>query len=194
MAAQGERGQEGLEIDLELNESMAQDEITVQDSVMQVDYSPQINAESEIGAVAGAADERPPRANSPTDWMMDMFEALMGKMDVNMQEMNANMQAMRGDLQATNGKMEAMENKMEANECKMNGNLDAMRGGMDENMQTLRGEMQSMGLNLQAGQKAIVAIARSEMRTTEHKMATPRGSTIEPTRGSATAVRPAIDG
>ena len=32
---------------------MAQDEITVQDaSVMQVDYSPQINAESEMGAVA----------------------------------------------------------------------------------------------------------------------------------------------
>ena len=94
MAAQGERGHEGLEIDLELNESMAQDESTA----MQVELSPQINTESEMGAAAGAADERPPRANLPTDRMMDIFEALMGKMDANMR-----------DIQAMGNKMDAMK-------------------------------------------------------------------------------------
>ena len=53
MAAQGEQEQGGLEY--ELIESMAQDEITVQDTAMQVDYSPQPNPESEMGAAAGAA-------------------------------------------------------------------------------------------------------------------------------------------
>ena len=56
MAVQGEQGQEGLDMDLEMIESMAQDEMTVQDiPIMQVNYSPQINAESEMGAAAEAA-------------------------------------------------------------------------------------------------------------------------------------------
>jgi len=82
MAAEGERGQEGLELemDLEMIESMAQDEMTVQDTpIMQVDYSPQINAESAMGAVAGAAvydtplpssvkiPPRPPAKPRPTE-------------------------------------------------------------------------------------------------------------------------------
>ena len=48
MAAQGERGQEGLE----MIESMAQDEMTVQDEStnMQVEHPPQPNAELEMGA------------------------------------------------------------------------------------------------------------------------------------------------
>ena len=62
MAAQGERGQEG--IDLELNESMAQDEITVQDTPMQVDYPPHPNPESVMGAGAVAYDTRPLRQTS----------------------------------------------------------------------------------------------------------------------------------
>jgi len=48
-------------------------------------------------------------------------------------------------------------------------------------------------LNLQAGQKAIRAIARGEMRTTDCIMATPRGGDTEPTRGSVECVRPAMD-
>jgi len=60
MAAQGERGQEGLEIDLEGNESMAQDEITVQDTPMQVEFSPQTNPEPEGSAGAAAAFDTPP--------------------------------------------------------------------------------------------------------------------------------------
>ena len=45
MAVQGEQGQEGLGMDLEMLESMAQDEMTMQDTpIMQVDYSTQINA------------------------------------------------------------------------------------------------------------------------------------------------------
>ena len=46
-----------------------------------------------------------------------------------------------------------------------------MKNNMDTNMQTLRGEMQDMGLSVQAGQKAIVVIARGETRTVEYKMA-----------------------
>jgi len=59
-------------------------------------------------------------------------------------------------------------------------------------MRTQRGETQSLGLDLQAGQKASMAIARDEARTVECRMAAPRGGDSEPTRGSATAVRPAI--
>ena len=73
--------------------------------------------------------------------------------------------------------------------------MDDMRGDMQTlrgDMQTQRGEMQSMGLNLQAGQKAIRAIARGEMRTMDYKMAAPRGGTSEPW-GSVTAVWPAMD-
>jgi len=130
-----------------VNEPMAQDETTVQE------LSPQPNSESEMGAVAGTADERPPCANPPTDRMMEMFEALMNNMDTNTRESNA---------------------KMDTNARESNDRMDA-------NMQTLRGEMQDMGLNLQAGQKAvsmgirgIMAIARGETRTVEHKMAVPR--------------------
>ena len=54
MFSQGEQGQEGLEMDLEMLESMAQDEMTMQDTpIMQVDYAPQINAESAMGAAVG---------------------------------------------------------------------------------------------------------------------------------------------
>ena len=63
MFSQGEQGQEGLGMDLEMLESMAQDEMTMQDiPIMQVDYSPQINAESAMGTAAGAAvyDTPPP--------------------------------------------------------------------------------------------------------------------------------------
>ena len=58
-------------------------------------------------------------------------------------------------------------------------------------MQTLRGEMQNIGRSLQAGTKGIMAIARDETRTTEHKMAAPRVGANE-LGGSATAVRPTI--
>ena len=118
MAAQGEQGLGGICFDVE---SMAQDESTA----MQGELSPQINAESEMGAVAGAADERPPRANPPTDRMMEMLMRMMQEM------------------------------KNEINTNDINGNLDAMRGDMDANTQTLQGETQSMGLNLQAGQEAL---------------------------------------
>ena len=40
--------------------------------------------------------------------------------------------------------------------------------------------MQSMGLNLQAGQEAIRAIARGEMWAMGEKMVPPRGGTTEP--------------
>jgi len=103
---------------------------------------------------------------------MDQLFAILAKMDTNAQEMNANMQAMKENINE--------------NACKMNDK-------MDENMQTLRGEMQSMGLNLQAGQKAIVAIARRETRTTEHKMAAPRGRDTEPAKGSVDCVGPRME-
>ena len=58
MAVQGEQAQGGL--DLEMLESMAQDEVTMEDSNMQVEFSPQPNPESEMGAGAEAAFDTPP--------------------------------------------------------------------------------------------------------------------------------------
>ena len=68
--------------------------------------------------------------------------------------------------------------------------LNEMNKKMDENMRTLRGETQSLGLDLQAGQKATVAIARDEARTVECRMAAPRGGDSEPARGGCELCRP----
>ena len=62
---------------------------------------------------------------------------------------------------------------------------------MEANTQTLRGEMQRIGRGLQAGTAIILAMARSEARTTGEKMVPPRAGTNE-LGGSATAVRPAV--
>ena len=59
MAAQGEQGQEG--IDLEIVESMAQDGSTI----MQVDNPPQPNTEFVMGAAAGAAAREHPQQQAP---------------------------------------------------------------------------------------------------------------------------------
>ena len=61
MAFQGER-EPGVEMDLEMVESMAQDEIPVQDIPieMQVEFPPQPNPEPEMGAAAEAAVDDPP--------------------------------------------------------------------------------------------------------------------------------------
>ena len=67
MFSQGEQGQEGLGMDLEMLESMAQDEMTMQDTpIMQVYSSPQINAESTMGAAAGAAVYDTPPSPPPS--------------------------------------------------------------------------------------------------------------------------------
>ena len=61
MAVQGEREQEGLEINLEILEPMAQDEIPEQDIDVQEQFPPQSNPEPEMGAAAEAAvDDTPP--------------------------------------------------------------------------------------------------------------------------------------
>ena len=60
MAVQGEREQEGLEMNLEMLEPMAQDEITVQDSAMQVEHPQQATPELEMGAAAEAAVDDTP--------------------------------------------------------------------------------------------------------------------------------------
>jgi len=103
--------------------------------------------------------------------MNRLGEMLRGMMQEMNDKMDANMQLLRGDLQATSNRM------------------DEMRG----DMRTQRGEMQCMELSLQAGQEAIRAIARGEMRTIDCKMAAPRGGATEPTRGSANCIRPAME-
>ena len=99
-----------------VEEPMVQD-----DTPMQEDIPPQPNPEVILG-VAGAAHERPPRAISPTDQMMEMMRQLMQ------------------DVRTTNDKMDEMKKDAQSMERKM----DDMRG----DMRTQRGEMQSMGLNL----------------------------------------------
>ena len=61
-----------------------------------------------------------------------------------------------------------------------------MENKMKEEMREKRGEMRQVGQCLQAGTARIVAIARSEARTTAGKMATPRAGTSE-LEGSAPA-------
>ena len=60
---------------------------------------------------------------------------------------------------------------------------DILKKMMINGLRTQRGETQSMGLNLQAGQKANVAFGRSETRAVELKMAAPRAGANE-LRGS----------
>jgi len=71
----------GSEVDVVLEEPEAQD------TTMQVDHPPQPNQEVVMGAVAGTVHERPPRAISPTDRMMEMMRRLM--QDVNKMKTNA---------------------------------------------------------------------------------------------------------
>ena len=89
------------------------------------------------------------------------------------------------DLRTTNAKMDVNREEMK-NEMKEN----AQRMESMENQ--IRGEMQSMGLNLQAGQEAIRAITRGEMRAMGEKMAPARGGTTE-SGGSVAAVGSAME-
>ena len=134
MASQDELKQVGSEVDVVLDESMAQDETTVQDTPMQ-ELSPRSDPEVAMGAVGVAAQERTLRqistsvcgesaSSGPFDW---------GQL---------------GEI------LQRMENKMDASAQSMERKMDDMRG----DMQTQLGEMQSMGLSLQSGQKAIRAI------------------------------------
>ena len=59
MASQGER-EPGVEMDVELLESMVQGEIPKQEMLVVQDELPQTNPEPEMGAAAAAADDIPP--------------------------------------------------------------------------------------------------------------------------------------
>ena len=72
----------------------------------------------------------------------------------------------------------------------MNANMENKMDGMT---QTMRGEMQQIGRRLQAGTARIVAIARSEARTTAGKMVTPRAGKNE-LGGSAPAGEDRVSG
>ena len=73
--------------------------------------------------------------------------------------------------------------------AQMEANTNEMKNDMKDEMREMRGEMQNMGRSLQAGMKAITC---SETQTARKKMATPCAGTNE-LKGSATAVRPAVD-
>ena len=75
--------------------------------------------------------------------------------------------------------------------AEMSNKMDAHTQAFINDARALRGEMRQVGRGLQAGTAKIMAIARSEARTTVCKMATPRAATNE-LGGSATAVRPAV--
>ncbi len=166
-------------MDLEMLESMAQDEMTMQDTpIMQVDYSPQINAESAMGAAAGAAvyDTPPPL-------------------------LRQNPSSVPGGSAPDNGEATAtrpldMAQLLEILLAKMDGNALEAKNMMKNEMKEMRGEMQRMGRNLQEGQKAvslgirgIMAPARGEIRAVECKMAAPRGRGTEP----ASELRESVD-
>jgi len=137
MASQDELKQVGLGVSVV--------EPVAKDTPMQEDIPTQPNPEVVLGVV-WAAHERPPRAISPTDQIMEMLAQMQNRMDANMQQ---------------------MENKMDANMQAMKRKMDASAQSMERKMDEGRGEMQCMGLNLQAGIKGIMAPARGE--TTESR-------------------------
>ena len=75
-----------------------------------------------------------------------------------------------------------------------------MKNEMKENaleakndMKEMRGEMQRIGRGLQVGTAGIMAMARSETRAVELKMAAPRGGVPEPTGESVDCVGPTVE-
>ena len=86
-----------------------------------------------------------------------------------------------------NGKARQMEDRMNGNARQMTNEMkEEINKTIDGMTQTMRGEMQQIGRGLQAATARIVAIARSEARTTAGKMVTPRAATNE-LEGSAPA-------
>ena len=173
MFSQGEQGQEGLEMDLEMLEAMAQDEMTMQDTpIMQVDYSPQINAESTMGAAAGAAvyDTPPPllRQNpslAPSETVTDRGDsASSGSAEIS--QVGEMLMQMMQSIKEMKDNMASLATK-----DGMKTNVQQMKNEMKEEMKEMRGEMQRMGLDLQAGQgaqkKELEAIKKSAKRDTK---------------------------
>ena len=138
MAVQGEQAQGGL--DLEMLESMAQDEMTMQDTpIMQVDYSQQINAESTMGTAAGAAvyDTPPLLRQNPSS-------VPGGSAPDNGEATTTGPPDMGQLFMVLLAKMDGMNNKMKTN-------VQEMKEEMKNKMKEMRGEMQRMGRNLQEG-------------------------------------------
>jgi len=86
-------------------------------------------------------------------------------------KMDTNAQQMKNEM---NENACRMENKMDSLNKKMDGNALEAKNKMKNEMKEMRGEMQRIGRSLQAGTVGIMAIARSETRTTEHIMVVPR--------------------
>ena len=117
MAFQGEWLPGVLEMDLEMLESMAQDEIPVQDIPieMQVEFPPQMDPEPEMGAAAEAAgyDTPPPLPHlhqipspAPSETETDGGGSVLLSPSVLAQIVEAFRQAMSGEMQAMNAKMD----------------------------------------------------------------------------------------
>jgi len=121
MAFQGER-EPGVEMDLEMVESMAQDEIPVQDIPieMQVEFPPQTDPEPEMGAAAAEAavyDTSPPllRQNPPILAESAQPSAPdMAQLCAMLAGVNATMQQMQSEMKTNAQQMkEEIKNKME---------------------------------------------------------------------------------
>jgi len=174
MAVQGEREQGVL--DLEMLDSMAQDEMTMQNMpIMQVEHPPQPNLEPEMGAGAAAVYDTPPLPGQNPSPVPSETAADNGGSGI--AQLILMMQAMSGDMQEMNNKMDTNAQQIK----------NEMKNEMKNQMEELRGEMQRIGRGLQAG---LMAIACDE--TTEHKMAAPRAGANE-LRGSVDCVGPAVE-
>ena len=140
MASQGER-EPGVEMDVELLESMVQDEIPEQEMLVveeQEQFSPQTDPKPEMGAAAAAAyDTSPPplRQNPPIRLEQSAVDMI---------------------LQAING----MKNEMDSMNSKMDANMQAFRN----DMRALRGETRQVGQCLQAGIMATPRAGANELR------------------------------
>ena len=152
-------------------ESMAQEGDPEQEMlVVEEQELPQTDPEPEMGAAAAYDTSPPPLRQNP------LIRLEQIAVDMILQAING----MKNEMEANTRKMEGMENKMDTNTKEMKGEMKEMRG-----------EMQNMGLNLRAGQKAIMAVARDETRNMGRclqagKMAPPRAGTSE-LEGSAPA-------
>jgi len=176
----------GVDMDLEFVESMVQDEIPEQEMLVVQDELPQPNPEPEMGVAAAAAyDTSPPPLRQNPPILVESAQPSapdMAQLCAMLAGMNANMQAMNANMEGINKQMDTNTNKMDG----IKNNANGIKEEMKDEMKKMRGEMQQIGRGLQAGTAKIVAIARSEARTTAGKMVTPRAATNE-LRGSAPA-------
>jgi len=112
MEFQGERVP-GVDMDLEIVESMAQDEIPEQEMLVEQDELPQPNPEPEMGAaVAAVYDTFPPLLRNPPPTLAELAQP--GELDMILQAISGMKSEMNGMTQTLREEMQQMGRGLQA--------------------------------------------------------------------------------